>query len=308
MLNFNHLYYFYIAAKAGGITTAAKRLRVSQPSLSSQLRVLERSLDVKLFRKVGRNNHLTEVGLVVFGFCRRMFEVSEELSELILERLPSAARRINIGVSEEVERSLVVEVVSLFLKKHGLAQRPKVTMISGSHQQLVARLQLRELDAVVSQMPMSDPELTSLMRTETPVALVCSNKWKSGLKGEREAHAALRVMTGGNEAQWIMPPPRFKLRAEIDQFIERHELKGRVVFESDVMSSLVRSVIDEIGLAFLPLAYVSEELRKKRIRILGPKEGYWTSRIWLGCHDQNRGDPLIQSLGVSFKEVCDRAR
>src|SRR5580658_4880156 len=109
MFNFNHLYYFYVAAKSGGTNAGANHLKISQPSLSSQLKVLEGSLGTKLFRKVGRQNQLTEAGSLVYGFCRRMYDVSEELSEMILGRMPSATRRINIGISDEVERSFVVE-------------------------------------------------------------------------------------------------------------------------------------------------------------------------------------------------------
>ena len=150
MFNFNHLYYFYVTAKSGSITAAADHLKISQPSLSSQLKVLEGAIDRKLFQRVGRRNQLTEAGSMVYGFCRRLFDVSEEMSELIVQQATSAARRINIGVSDEVEPSFVVEVVSLFLMKHGLAQRPKVKMISGPHEELVEKLRFRELDAVVT--------------------------------------------------------------------------------------------------------------------------------------------------------------
>src|SRR6476620_9180608 len=146
MYNYNHLYYFYVTAKSGGVTTAAKHLRISQPSLSSQLKVLESALGTKLFQKVGRNNVLTEAGWVIFGFCRRMFELSEEMGEQVSKRVPSATRRIHIGVSDDVDRPFVVEFVSLFLKKHGLTQRPKVTIISDREDQLIERLRFRDLD------------------------------------------------------------------------------------------------------------------------------------------------------------------
>ena len=146
------------------------------------------------------------------------------------------------------------------------------------------------------------------MRTEVPVALICSSEWKSRSSTERPISAeAIRDMVGGSEAQWVMPSSNFKLRSETDLFFENNELKGRVVFESDVVASLVRSVIDQIGLAFLPLLYVARERREKTIRVLGPKAGYWKYRIWLGCHSQNSDDPLIRSLGRSFKDACDEA-
>jgi LysR family transcriptional activator of nhaA len=308
MYNFNHLYYFYVTAKSGGVNSASRHLRISQPSLSSQLKVLETSLNTKLFQKVGRNNQLTEAGSVIYGFCRQMFEISEEMGELISKDVPSAGRRIHIGVSDEVDRPFVVEVVSLFLKRHGLAQRPKVTVVSGTHEQLAERLRFRELDAVVTQLAMIDPDLENLEQAEVPVALTCSTKWKmNSTKSTHNVTAAIRAIKGGDTAQWLMPSSRFKLRAEIDQFFEINQLKGRIVFESDVIASLVRSVIDGVGIAFLPLLYVAREIREKSVRVIGPKEGYWRYRVWLTCHAQNKDDILTKALARSFKEICNQA-
>jgi LysR family transcriptional activator of nhaA len=304
MHNFNHLYYFYITARSGGVTSAAKHLRVSQPSLSSQLKVLEQSLKQRLFQKVGRRNELTEAGSVIYGLCRQMFEISEELEELISKRVPSASRWIHIGVSDEVERSFVVEVVSLFLKKHGLAQRPKVTVNSGTHAQLIERLRFRELDAIVTPFALTDPDFEDLDCAEVPVALICPNKWKiRSNTGKLKAADAVKEIVGSKDAEWLMPSSRFKLRSQIDLFFEENKLKGRIVFESDVIASLVRSVSDEMGMTFMPLLYVEREIREKSVRVLGPKGGYWKYRVWLGCHSQNKNDKLIQELSRSFKEI-----
>ena len=199
-------------------------------------------------------------------------------------------------------------MVSLFLKKHGLAQRPKVTVVSGNHEQLSERLRFRELDAVVTQLAMIDPELENLSRAEVPVALTCSTQWKmSSHKRDVKAAVAVAAIKGGEGAQWLMPSSRFKLRAEIDRYFEVNQLKGRIVFESDVIASLVRSVIDGIGLAFLPLIYVAREIREKSVRVIGPKEGYWKYRVWLTCHKQNKNDALIKALSLSFQEICEQA-
>jgi LysR family transcriptional regulator, transcriptional activator of nhaA len=305
MYNYNHLYYFFVTAKCGGVSLAAKHLRISQPSLSSQLKVLEGNLDTRLFQKVGRKNQLTPAGSVIFGLCRQMFDISDELGELIARRVPSASRRIHIGVSDEVDRPFVIEVVSLFLKKHGLAQRPKVMVVSGTHEQLSDRLRFRELDAVVTPMVMIDPELENLERAEVPVVLASSSRVKLTLK--QKGKKLSPSVVGIEGTQWLMPSARFKLRAEIDQFFEANELKGRIVFESDVIASVVRSVIDEIGVAFLPLIYVAREIREKSIHVVGPKSGYWKYRVWLTCHSQNKNDLLIKALARSFKEICAQA-
>ena len=162
MYNYNHLYYFYVTAKAGGVTSASSHLRISQPSLSSQLKVLEQSLDLKLFQKSGRTIELTSSGIEVFGFCRQMFEFSEKMNELISKRVPSSTRKICIGVSEHVDRSFVAEVVSLFLKKYDVEKRPKVTVVSATQAQLQEKLRFKEFDAVVTDSGLTDSNFFDL--------------------------------------------------------------------------------------------------------------------------------------------------
>ncbi len=308
MYNYNHLYYFYVTAKSSGVSAAATHLRISQPSLSSQLKVLEGALDLKLFHKVGRKNHLTPTGLVIYGFCRQMFELSEEMGELISKKVPSASRRIHIGVSDEVDRPFVVEVVSLFLKQHGLIQRPKVSVVSGTHEQLSERLRFRELDAVVTPLTVIDPDLENLERAEVPVVLTCPPDWKmEKIKKNRSVGQIIKSIEGGEGTQWLMPSSRFTFRSEVDHFFANNGLKGRIVFESDVIASLVRSVIDGIGLGFFPLIYVAREIREKSIRVISPRGGYWKYNVWLTCHSQNKNDILIKSLSKSFKEICSQA-
>ena len=46
--NYRHLYYFWIVAKEGGMARAAERLDMSLPTISTQVRELEKSLGVSL--------------------------------------------------------------------------------------------------------------------------------------------------------------------------------------------------------------------------------------------------------------------
>ena len=53
--SYNHLYYFWTVAREGGVARAAEALHLTPQTISSQLRVLEDSLGVRLFRRSGRN-------------------------------------------------------------------------------------------------------------------------------------------------------------------------------------------------------------------------------------------------------------
>ena len=66
-LNYHHLLYFWTAAREGGVTRAAKKLRLAQPTVSEQIKRLEGLLGNPLFERKGRSLVVTEFGRTLFG-------------------------------------------------------------------------------------------------------------------------------------------------------------------------------------------------------------------------------------------------
>ncbi len=72
-LNFHHLRYFWVTAREGSVTRAAAKLRVTQPTVSEQLRGLEETLGERLLKREGRGFALTDVGRTVLRFVDEIF-------------------------------------------------------------------------------------------------------------------------------------------------------------------------------------------------------------------------------------------
>ena len=79
-LNYHHLQYFTAIVEEGGLAAAAKRLGVSHPTVSEQLRKLEEQLGLRLFERRGRRLELTENGRVVYGFAEQIFGMGDRKS------------------------------------------------------------------------------------------------------------------------------------------------------------------------------------------------------------------------------------
>src|SRR5215216_182035 len=77
-LNFGHLLVFHAVAEAGSVSRAAERLLVSQPAVSKQLGLLERSFRTKLVDRLPRGVRLTAAGELLAGYARRVFALAEE--------------------------------------------------------------------------------------------------------------------------------------------------------------------------------------------------------------------------------------
>lgn len=85
-MNFKHLHYFWVAAKAGGVVKAGEQLHTTPQTLSAQIKLLEERLGRRLFRKSGRQLELTEDGRVALRFADEIFALGGELETALREK------------------------------------------------------------------------------------------------------------------------------------------------------------------------------------------------------------------------------
>jgi len=81
MLNLSEMQVFTVAAETENFSKAARRLRLSQPAVSQQIRSLENYLDVELFLRSGRGVTLTEAGGALLPLARELLDLSRHIEE-----------------------------------------------------------------------------------------------------------------------------------------------------------------------------------------------------------------------------------
>ncbi len=74
---------FHVSAELGGFTAAAKALRISQPTITAQVRELETLYGVELFARRGRNVVLTSVGEELYEMTKRIAHLEGEAKEFL---------------------------------------------------------------------------------------------------------------------------------------------------------------------------------------------------------------------------------
>ena len=121
-LNLLHLEQFYEIAKAGSVSTGARKLRISQPALSKAIRLLEESLDAKLFERTKRGVHLTGAGTIAFEHAGKIFAESARLRERIenensIKKLPEEELKKIIDEYAKLKKAYE-ELRSLLSKKN----------------------------------------------------------------------------------------------------------------------------------------------------------------------------------------------
>lgn len=114
-MRYTQLRAFHHVASQGGFSRAAEYLNQSQPSLSEQVRQLERDNDVLLFVRRNRKVELTEAGERLFELTRQYFEVEDTIGEYLDQSRHALSGTLRIVVDSPLH---VAEMLHRFRRKH----------------------------------------------------------------------------------------------------------------------------------------------------------------------------------------------
>jgi len=146
-MNYNVLRYFSVLAQVEHYTTAAARLGISQPSLSSAIHNLEDALGgVKLFEKVGRNIRLTEEGKFYQEKVDSALQELHTASLMLRESKTSAPVVIRMGLVSGTLDGLVAEQISSYMEKN---HRIRFRLTESSSDNLMDLVRQEKLDMAI---------------------------------------------------------------------------------------------------------------------------------------------------------------
>jgi LysR family transcriptional activator of nhaA len=147
VLNFNHLYYFHVVATLGSIKAAADKLGVTQPTVSEQLRMLERSLSVELFDRTPGGLRLTHSGRQAYEHTSAMFLAGERLVRSLGRDISPPEITLRVGMSASMARTIAADFLMPVLTVEGC--KPYVR--TGDFSELLRDLRSRELDLILGE-------------------------------------------------------------------------------------------------------------------------------------------------------------
>ena len=120
-LDWSALRDFLAVAEAGSLSAAARRLGVSQPTLTRRMAGLEESLGAELFRRTPRGLELTDAGEAVLTPARRMAEGAEDLELAVSGRDLALAGLVRITATEGVAVEWLTPALARFRE-----QQPRI--------------------------------------------------------------------------------------------------------------------------------------------------------------------------------------
>jgi DNA-binding transcriptional LysR family regulator len=117
-LQLPYLETFSTAAEEGGFTAAGKKLRLTQAAVSQRVRMLEKALDTRLFKRQGTRILLTEAGRKLYGYSQRILDLLREARREISGQETPLAGELLLAASSIPGEHLLPSLLSAFGQKH----------------------------------------------------------------------------------------------------------------------------------------------------------------------------------------------
>lgn len=186
-MDIRQLRYFIVIAEEKNISQAARKLHMSQPPLSQQLKQMEEELKIELVHREGKRLRLTEAGEKLYHHAVQITKQMEEGMEEVKEIGDGLKGSLKIGVNTLSEMSLSN---LLFAFKENYPQ-----VIYEIHQnesgQLLQLLRERVIDLAVIRFPVQSEEFASFMLKREPFYFVSREKWRGSVSLESIASESL---------------------------------------------------------------------------------------------------------------------
>ncbi|MER8004251.1 LysR substrate-binding domain-containing protein [Streptomyces sp. NPDC094149] len=172
-MQFQQLQYFVAVAETRHFTRAAELVHVAQPSLSQQIKVLERELGADLFRRARGNITLTDAGEALLPLARRILADADTARQEVQELAQLRSGRVRLGATPSLCTGLLPDVLRAFHDRY-----PGIRLLieeGGSHD-LVRELARGALDLalVVLPLPTPSPALTTVELLREDLVVVSS--------------------------------------------------------------------------------------------------------------------------------------
>lgn len=261
-MNFKHLYYFWVAAKAGGIMRAGEQLHTTPQTLSGQIKLLEEWLGRKLFRKSGRQVELTEDGRVALGYADEIFALGAELENAL--RQARGGKRVlefRVGVADSVAKSVAYRLLEPALS---VAEPVRLIGSEGKFPDLLAQLALHRLDLVIADEPLS--KRVSVKAFNHPLGTTTMSFF---------ATPALRAqLVGGfpqclNSAPMLIQGAATSVRQQLEGWLARHQIHPRVVAEFDDGALMTAFGREGRGVFMAPKVLEAETVTQFGVEVIG---------------------------------------
>lgn len=294
---------FAMAAETLNFSEAARRLYLSQPTVSQQIKVLERQLGVELFERTPREVRLTSAGHALYPHALRIRQELEAADATLKSLKGVVAGPLRLGASTSIGNYYLPRILVAFKAAHPQAM-PVLTIENSTR--LLELLERGKLHIVLVEGPrpaIRDERLKTEAWLEDRLVLIASPRDPVALGMDVQQLA---------ELPWVIREPGSGTREVIAAHLRARGVdleRLPIALELGSTEAIKRAVEAGAGIACVSAWSVADELAAGRLVVLHPEDWDLRRPLWL-VRPRDRylnvvGSTLLQILSTMRSPQTD---
>jgi DNA-binding transcriptional LysR family regulator len=261
MMNLNHLAVFDAVAQEKNVTRAGERLLISQPAVSKQLRLLEKSLGAKLVDRESKGVRLTAAGELLAGYSRRLFAVADEAEQALAELHGLRRGRLTVGASTTIANYYLPERLAEY---HSLYPQIDLGVEVANTHDIQQALVEHRVDIALTEGFVHWPGLDArvfLVDELVPIAPAGHPVAKKRVTVEKFCEQSLLIREVGSGTREV-----------IEKALAERGIEVRPLMTLGNTEAIKRSVAAGVGVAFVSILSIQHELQAGRLVLVKLKD------------------------------------
>lgn len=281
-MTIRHLQIFKTVCDCGGITAAAERLNVTQPSVSLAMRELEAFYGARLFDRMNRGVYPTEAGLLLRRYAEEILSSFEEAASVL--RGGRAVRRCRVGVNVSVAETYLSSIVERIRRD---APDVELSVLVKNNAQIDEMLSENQIDFAIYDGATETGARVALPLVEECQAAVCAPALFEGdaMEPAELAKKPLLLRESGSG-----------LRICVDAALSRGGYPYRVAAESNSTLALLELARAGLGFAVVPRPLAEVHCVDGQLRLVQIQNPQILRRYALVYHKGKTLTPAIQAV------------
>ena len=245
-------------------TKAAELLYLSQPSLSKQIKTLEKNLDILLINRENNKVSLTESGKVFLQYSERILALCEESCRALIDLKNGERGNLTVGASQTIGTYLLPRVLALFAQNY-----PQINLkIQVNSTRMIAKNVInREIDLAVV-----GGEIPDKLRKNLTVEHFVEDEF-SLIVPKSHPFASKKQITKKDlyHLNFITLNSNSTIRKFIDNILSQNQIETRqlrIIMQLNSIEGIKTAVSLGLGAAFVSSSAIEKEIELKTIEIL----------------------------------------
>lgn len=288
---FHQLKVFLTVAQLGSVTKAAEALGLTQPAVSSQLKLLQNQFGIPLTEVIGRKIHITEPGREMVRLAKEVLHKAEELDERMNFELGKVKGKLRLAVVS-TGKYFVPPILAEFHKSY---PEVYITLDVSNRKQCEASLLNYEADFIITTTDSSISDYESIDFLPNPLVLAApKDPNELEISEESIANCALEKLP------YIFREEGSGTRKRMEAFLAKQGIQPEVRMELVTNEAVKQLILAGFGVSFLSIFSLRLELLHKELTLVPHKDlplhGSW-SLVWLkGKKHTPSTDAFLQFL------------